>query len=176
MATELNQKSLDKLTTLVKKSPGNSEHWYSEQSGIEMSQILRYLIKAELQADPSLKIAPNGKAIAKARGEGIRWPRIAGRTGMSESKCKELFTAETGVDARMSYTGRGRDFSGTQPTKTGSSGRRGAKAAGRPAGTSGRRSGVKVGAPAGRRGAAAAAKPAGRRGTRSSATRTADPK
>lgn len=172
MATELNTKLLDKLTGIVKKSPGNSETFYVEASGIPQGQILRYLVLAELKADPSLKIPANGKAIAKARANGVRWPRIAARTGISESKCKELFEAETGTNARDSYTGRGRNFAGTKATTTGGgSGRRGAAA--KPAaksGVSGRRTGVKV--VAGRRGAAAkpAAKPvAGRRGTRSGA-------
>lgn len=174
MATEIDQKKVDKLAEIVKKNPGNSETFYVEKSGIARNQILRYLVLAELKADPSLKIPATGKSIAKARAEGVRWPRIAARAGVSEAKAKELFTAETGTDPRESYTGRGRNFSGTpsaaKPKGTGTSGRRGA--AGKPAtpakpkGTSGRR---------GAAGKPATSKPAGRRSSRAGAS-APDPK
>lgn len=147
MAKEIDQKQVEKLAKIVKSNPGESERFYAEKSGIAMGQILRYLVLAELVADPSLKIPSTGKAIAKARNEGVRWPRIAARAGLSESKAKELFEAETGTSARDSYSGRGRNFSGTPSTaKTATSGRRGTSksttAASR--GTSGRRGTAKT--------------------------------
>jgi hypothetical protein len=174
MANEVDQKLVTKLAGIVKKEPGNSERFYSEKSGIPMGQILRYLVLAEIEADPKLKIPATGAAIKKARESGLRWPRIAARAGVSEAKAKSLFEEHTGQNARDSYTGRGRNWSGTASSngnKSSSSGRRGATGA-KPA-ASGRRSGA----------AARGSKPApasrtatrGTRGTRASAKKVADP-
>lgn len=175
MATEIDARTVTKLANLVKKEPGNSERYYAEKSGIPMGQILRYLVRAELEADPSLKIPATAAAITKARDtDGLRWPRIAFRAGISESAAQELYEQKNGNgSATKSYTGRGRKHDGSAMTATsGSSGRRsGAKAkTATKTGTSGRRgaaSAKKTAAPAGR----------GRRGTRSSAkSGAADPK
>lgn len=171
MANEIDQKKVDKLAEIVKKNPGNSETFYVEKSGIPRNQILRYLVLAELKADPSLKIPATGKAIAKAREQGVRWPRIAARAGVSEAKAKELFQAETGKDPRESYTGRGRNWAGTPAASGATSGRRGStkKTTASSTGTSGRRGAAKKTAAA-----STAGRGAGRRGTRSSAA--SDPK
>lgn len=179
MAKEINQKAVEALAKIVKSNPGNSEKFYSDKSGIPMGQILRHLVLAELIADPSLKIPATGVSIEKARNAGVRWPRIAARAGITESRAKELFEEKTGTAARESYTGRGRNFAGTAPAKgAGTSGRRGAAGNKKPAGTSGRRGAAaqKTGVnPVARRGAKPGPKPAGRRGTRSSA-KASDPK
>jgi hypothetical protein len=170
MAKEIDTTLVTKLAGIVKKEPGNSERFYSEKSGIPMGQILRYLVLAELQADPSLKIPATGNAIVKAREEGLRWPRIAGRAGISETEAKRLYEEKSGKSAGDSYSGRGRKTNG-MTASAGTSGRRGATATKKSTaktGTSGRRGGAKkTAAPVGR----------GRRGTRSSAkSGTADPK
>lgn len=168
MASSINQKWVDALAKQVKATPGNSEKFYSDKCGIPMNQTLRHLVLAELQADPSLKIPATGKGIVKARNEGLRWPRIAARTGLSETKAKELFEAESGTSASESYTGRGRNWSGTAssaPKRGGGT----TKAAN--TGTSGRRGAAGKAQPA-KRGAAAVA---GKRGTRAAA-KAADPK
>jgi hypothetical protein len=181
MATEINPATVSKLAKIVKANPGNSEKFYSDKSGIAMGQILRHLVLAELEADPSLKMPATGPAIKKAREAGVRWPRIAARTGLSESAAKELFESHTGLSARDSYTGRGRNFSGTAASPKaaksgvkvqagrGTSGRRGAAAAKTGTASSGRR-----GAVAGGRSGAKASGPI-KRGTRASAKQP-DPK
>jgi hypothetical protein len=173
MAKELQQSLLNKLVTVLKKKDGfgQSETFYVNATGIERSQIGRYLYQAELLADPSVKIPATTKAIVAARNQGVRWPRIAVRAGISESAAKELFEA-SGTAAADSYTGRGRK---TFESSGATSGRRGAGS---------KKTGVKVTAAASgrRRGAGAKNKsqaaPASRRGrgTRSSARAGADPK
>jgi hypothetical protein len=82
MAKELQQSLLNKLVTVLKKKDGfgQSETFYVNATGIERSQIGRYLYQAELLADPSVKIP---------------------------ATTKELFEA-SGTAAADSYTGRGR--------------------------------------------------------------------
>jgi hypothetical protein len=164
---------MTKLVAEVKKNPGESERYYSEKCGIDMALIGRSLWAAEVQADPSLKIAATPASVAKAADKGtLRWPRIAAYAGISVGQSKALYEQHTGKAAPSNLTSRGRQFDGVTPQKrTGSSGRRGAAAA-KPSGTSGRRGAAKP--TTAKRGAAkpAAGKPAGRRGTRAGA----DPK
>lgn len=172
MATEINTKWVDKLATEVKRAPGNSERYYSEKCGVPMNQILRHLVLAELKANPSLKIAATGPAVVKARNAGLRWPRIAAYAGITEGRAKQLYEEQTGGSARDSYTGRGRNWSGTAPTG-GTGGKRGAKKTGVQhvaRGTSGRRGAAAGKAQPQKRGAAA------KRGTRAAARAAANPK
>jgi hypothetical protein len=165
MATSsVTDKQYRALVAELKKHPGNSERHYAETTGIALPQIGSVLYKAELEADPSLKIAKTAKAVAQARSKGLRWPRIAAYSGLSQAKVKELYTEATGEDPSKSWTGRGRRFDGEgKPAKTGSSGRRGAAAKKQGnTGTSGRRGA----AASGKRGAQATR---GRRGQRAGA-------
>lgn len=167
---EFDSKKFDKLVTFVKKEGvGNySETAACNATGIERSQILRYLVKAELAADPKLKVPATATGILKAKKSGLRWPRVAAYAGISESEAKKLF-AEAGGSAEDAYSGRGRPTGSVGVKHT--SGRRGAKTKSAPAATSGRRG-------ASKRSSKAEAAPAtrgstrGRRGTRASA----DPK
>jgi hypothetical protein len=175
MAKEITDKQ---VIDLLKKHPGESMQFYATKLGIQLGAVGAIVWRLEPQADASLKFNGTPAAIVAARDkEGMRWERIAARTGKTISEVKKLYSEKSGVDASQSYTGRGRNFSGTASSAkpsatagakrgaTGTSGRRaaGAKpaAAGKPAGS-------------GRRGATAAAKPAAgaKRGTRASA----DPK
>jgi len=157
----------NKLVALIKKNGGESERWYSEQTGIEMSMIGRAMWQAELTADPSLKIAATPAAIYKAASSGnFRWPRIAVYAGVSVGQAKALYEQAGHGSAPSNLTARGRQFDGvTTVKKTGGSGRRGAAAKAQPSGTSGRRGAAKTeptkrgGRPAGRRGTRAGANP-----------------
>lgn len=167
MATEINNKWVDKLAVEVKRAPGNSERYYSEKCSVPMSQILRHLVLAELKANPSLKIPATGAAVKKARDNGLRWPRIAAYAGISEGKAKALYEEHTGTSARESYTGRGRNWSGTTPNGN-TGGKRGAKSGVKvTTGTSGRR-GAAAKAQTATRGAAT--KRGAKRGTRAGAS------
>lgn len=144
MAKEVTDAQFNKLVAEVKKNPGQSERHYSEASGIASGQIGPALWRAEPVADPSLKIKATGAAIVNAREKlGLRWPRIAARTGLSVTEVKSKFEEHSGKSASESYSGRGRNFSnGGGTTKSSGSGRK--TGAGRKAGTSGRRAAAKT--------------------------------
>lgn len=65
----------------------------------------------ELKRDPSLAIAPEPAAVVKARDEGgLRWERVAAYAGIKESAARKLYEEGSGKSARLSHTGRGRNF------------------------------------------------------------------
>jgi hypothetical protein len=174
---EVSDKQYNKLVEIVKKNPGNSERWYSEQSGIPMNAIGKTLFEAEVEADPSLAInaTPAGVTAAVKKGN-LRWPRIAAYAGVSVGAAKKLYEQHTGEKAPSNITARGRQFNGTGGGKPASGKKDGVQVTQR--GTSGRRQAAAQPAASGRgrgRQAAQTAAPAGRgrRGTRAGA---ADPK
>jgi hypothetical protein len=88
--------------------------------------------RLEPEAVPRLKFKANKASIVKARKDGVRWERIASRTGMSVSEVQRI----GGDEAAEAYTGRGRKGNGSS-TKKAASGRR--KAQSQAKATSGRR-------------------------------------
>lgn len=160
MAAEVTAGQRAKLVKLLKDSPGNSERWYADATGIPQGSIGSVLYACELEADPKLKVPATANGVLAARKKGLRWPRIAAYSGLTVGAVKKLIE-ESGADPNSAelYTGRGRkvfEGTGVQPV---ASGKRGAKpAAGPKPGTSGRRGA-----------AAATAKPAGTSGRRGAA-------
>lgn len=184
MATEINSKAYAKLVSLVKKDGLNddetralySERHYADESGIPMGQIGKALYMAEVDAFPKLKIKATPAAIANARDkQGIRWPRIAARTGESVSQVQKMYEGHTGKSAADSYTGRGRKFNGASAPASRASGKAAPKNGRRKAaGTSGRRAKATEKAKATGRGRGRkAAAPAGRGRNRTRADRAA---
>lgn len=176
MAEFEQHKNFKALVAEVKKSPGNSERYYSDKCKIPMNEIGKQLYHAEVEADPKLKIAATGASIARAAKAGnLRWPRIAAYAGITLGQAKKLYEEHTGEVAPSNLTNRGRRFDGTAPAaKSGASGRRTTAKKEKDAGTSGRRRGRPPGsksktAPAAKRGAAKRGAVAGRRGTRAGA-------
>jgi hypothetical protein len=180
MAKEIDAKAYKTLVNEIKKDlkqgegkAVRSERELSEASGVPMSQIGKGIYLAEVEADPSLKIPATGKAIVKAKHDGMRWPRIAVRTGLSVGKVQALYEDATGNSAAEApYSGRGRKVNG----ENGSAPRtRGTKTKSAPAtsrGTSGRRRSSAKATPApATRGATRRT-----RGTRASAKAAANPK
>jgi hypothetical protein len=164
-------KEFKALVTEVKKNPGNSERHYSEVSGIPMGQIGKALYKAEVEANPSLKIAPTGKAIVAAVKKGtLRWPRIAAYAGISVGEARKLYEAEAGHAAPSNVTGRGRPHDGTARSTSRGGSKTKTSGTSKKAGTSGRRSSKTKSASSGSKTKTVGR---GRRGTRASA---ADPK
>lgn len=151
----------DKVVKLLKQHPDQSMQFYADKLGIALGAVGAYVYRLEPVANPKLKIPATEASITKARNDqGMRWERIAARTGLSVAEVKRRFKG----DPNKSYSGRGRNFSGTaSKTKPAASGNKGGGK-----GTSGRRaaSGGK-GAQAGR----------GRARTRAEAlARSGDPK
>jgi hypothetical protein len=163
MAKEVNR---DKLVELLKKNPEEPESFYADKLGVSRTIIGPAIWACEPIANPKLKFAANKANIVKARKDGIRWERIAARTGESVAEVKRI----GGAEAAKIYTGRGRPV-GDGATSGGSktSGGRAGGRAGR--GTSGRRAAASGNSGSGK-------KPAGRR-NRTRADRAAasgDPK
>lgn len=139
----------DKVLKLLKQHPDQSMQFYADKLGIALGAVGAYVYRLEPVANPKLKIPATEASITKARdNEGMRWERIAARTGLSVAEVKRRYKG----DPNKSYTGRGRNFSGTASTKKattankggggkGTSGRRaasGAKSGGKPAAGRGR--------------------------------------
>jgi len=149
------------IVDFIKKNPDLSIAEYARKLKLPAGSAGPIIWRLEPVAISSLKIPGTGASIAKARDtDGLRWERIAARTGKSIAEVKRLYTEKTGRQPEQSYTGRGRDFSkggatkssgGTRTTR-GQSGRRQSSAKAN-TGTSGRRqaSGKKSGRAAGRR-------------------------
>lgn len=87
----------------------------AQQLKVSSSIMAGLYYKLEPVADPKLKFSGTAKQIASAREEGLRWERIAARTGKSVTECQNLFKEATGKDYKSSYSGRGRRFDGSAP-------------------------------------------------------------
>lgn len=156
MATGISQ---DKIVKALKKH-GTADKLPSMQKmadelGIALGAAGAIVWPVEPIAFPSLKFTGTPAAIVEARDKkGLRWERIAAYTGKSVSEVKKIYAEKTGNDPSASYTGRGRNFSGTTTTSgstrgTGRGAGRSGKAASKKTasagrGTSGRRAAAKT--------------------------------
>lgn len=84
------------------------------QLKVSSSVMAGLYYKLEPVVFPKLKFTATPKAIVAARTEGLRWERIAARTGKSVSEVQEMFEKAPGK--KPTYTGRGRRFDGSEPT------------------------------------------------------------
>jgi len=108
------------VVALIKK--GVSIPKAAEQLKVTSSLMAKMYYQLEPVADPSLKIEGTPKGVAKAivdgRNGGLRWERLAARSGKSVSEVKAIFEETTGIKAIESYSGRGRHFgNGAAPAK-----------------------------------------------------------
>ena len=154
--------SADKLPSV----PAVAKELGEDLSGSFVGQVY----EAEPKAYPELKVAATQKGVTDARKAGLRFERIAARSGLSVGEVRD-FAEKAGVGADF-YVGRGRKpgsngASASTAKSSGTSGRRGkAKSEnGEAKGTSGRR-GRKTGTASKK---TETAKPRGRRGTRAAA-------
>ena len=86
----------------------------AEAMGVHPSTMADAFYRLEPVADPSLVISGTksqvAKAIVRLRNSGIRWERLALRSGLSVKQVKAIFTETSGTDADSTYTGRGRHY------------------------------------------------------------------
>jgi hypothetical protein len=144
----------------IKKNPDESIAFYAKELGVAVGSLGPTIWRMEPVARPSLQFKGNKSEIVKARKNGMRWERIAARTGLSIAEAKRVGGKEADV-----YTGRGARFDGSKPASGATSGRRGGR--GQARATSGRRQAASngrktAGKPRARTRAEAAAKRAGR--------------
>jgi hypothetical protein len=130
-----------KLQQLLKKHPGESGTFYANELGIAVGKIAPLLYYNEPLADPSLKFSGTPAQIVNAReNDGLRWERIAARTGLSLAEVRRRYEEKTGNSYQKSYSGRGRRFDGSAPKSGGkTSTAKGRGGSGQKSGTSGRR-------------------------------------
>lgn len=151
MASELNY---DKLVKLVKSDKDITQGQAAQKLGLSIGQVpMMKFCAAQVAAGTYQKAPATGPSIKKLRdSEGNRWELIAARTGLGVAAVKTKYE-EAGGNVSSSYTGRGRNFSGTASTKKPSSRKpasRGGKPSGRkpagrkPAGTATNRRGGKA--------------------------------
>ena len=87
----------------------------AQQLKVSSSIMAGLYYKLEPVANPKLKFSGTAKQIVAAREEGLRWERIAARTGKSVSEVQALFEEASGQKYNKSYAGRGRRFDGSAP-------------------------------------------------------------
>lgn len=122
MATEVNA---SKLVGLIKK--GKTLPEAANEMGQPVAIIGPHYYRAEVEANPKLKFKATPTSVVRAHDvEGLRWDRIAARTGLSVSAVKEMYS-EKG-DLKNAYTGRGRKGGSTPAAGRGSSSRKTAAA------------------------------------------------
>lgn len=108
---------------VVKMLKGNSELKQSEVAqklGVSIGQVpMLAFCKAQVEAGVHSKSPKTPANIKKLRdNEGNRWELIAARTGLGVAAVKAAYE-EAGGDPSNSYTGRGRNFSGSTARTTG---------------------------------------------------------
>src|SRR5438477_13154355 len=110
----IDPKQLKEAVKIVKRLEGERADVakvIAEELGVKIPTAMTLYFTAELEIDPKLNIAGTPKAVKQARDTGVRWPRIAVRTGKSEAEVKKMYT-EAGGNVANSYTGRGRPPAG----------------------------------------------------------------
>ena len=111
MATKININD-----TAVKRhiKKGDSSAVAAAAMGIHPSTMADAYYRLEPVVDPTLVISGTPKQVAKQivklRNSGVRWERLAARSGLSYKAVKDVYTAESGVDADSTYTGKGRKY------------------------------------------------------------------
>lgn len=110
------------LQDLLREHPRESEKFYVERTGVPADKIGPLIWFNEPLADPSLRFEGTGTNIAEAREKGLRWERIAARTGKSIREVQEMFEEHTGQSYTTSYAGRGRRFDADESPRAASPG------------------------------------------------------
>ena len=90
----------------------------AEKHNMPVALVVDHAYVGEPLADPSLVIkgrndAELGKALRKGREAGLRWERLAARSGKTIAEVKKLVTA-AGLDPNASWTGKGRPPAGVE--------------------------------------------------------------
>jgi hypothetical protein len=83
----------------------------AEELEVAPSTIATAYYQAEINNDPSVEIKGSerqkAKGIVAQRKQGVRWRRLAVRSGLSEARVKEVWEEETGIPYNETWTGRG---------------------------------------------------------------------
>jgi len=96
---------------------GSNPGAFAKEHGITGGVAAAMFYRLEPVADPSLSVKTTaktlGKAVTKMRGEGLRWERIAARTGNTTKEVQDAWEAANGgASFKTSYSGKGARFEG----------------------------------------------------------------
>jgi len=104
--SDVNQRDVDRL-----QKQGLKLEEAADELGVAPSTIANAYYLAEVNNDPDLAIEGTERAIAKGivaqRKQGVRWVRLAARSGLSQARVKAIWEEETGIPANETWTGRG---------------------------------------------------------------------
>ena len=115
MAPSTEYKSLPSDAVIVKAiKQGQTHGAFAKEHSVSPGAASAAFYRLETTADPSLAIKATaktlGKAVVRARNDGLRWERIAARSGRTIKEVQEAWEGETGKPFTQSYSGRGRRF------------------------------------------------------------------
>lgn len=100
------QRDVDRL-----QKKGLSLEKAADELGVAPSSIATAYYLAEVNNDPDLEIKGTDRAKAKGivaqRKKGVRWVRLAVRSGLSQAKVKAIWEEETGIPYNETWTGKG---------------------------------------------------------------------
>lgn len=104
--SDVTQKDVDRL-----QKQDYSLEAAAEELGVAPSSIATAYYLAEVNNDPDLAIDGSDRAVAKGivaqRKQGVRWVRLAARSGLSQATVKKIWEEETGIPPNETWTGRG---------------------------------------------------------------------
>lgn len=123
----------DKVVKMLKANGELKQSQVAQKLGVTIGQVpMLSFCKAQVEAGVYSTAPKTGSSIKKLRdSEGNRWELIAARTGLGVAAVKAAYE-EAGGDTASSYTGRGRNFSGSTSgsgSKSSSSGKASSKKA-----------------------------------------------
>lgn len=105
--------NLFKLGYAIGGRGGTPRKRIAERVGFAPELVERLAWVSEPIADPSLRFDGTPGAIREARDGGLRWERIAARTGLSVSTVRARYAEASGKVSETTYAGRGRRFAET---------------------------------------------------------------
>lgn len=105
--------TVNEAKLLKSAKAGKTHSQAAADQGLTIGQLpMIQFCRAQVESGQFGKIPATKASVQKARKEGNRWELIAARSGLSVAKVKDLFGGEDA--AKKSYTGRGRNFSGSK--------------------------------------------------------------
>lgn len=137
----------EKIVALLKKDSEMTQGKVAQKLGVTVGQVPMLLFsKAQVEAGVYTKAPATQASVKKLRNEGNRWELIAARTNLSVAQVKQHAEA---AGVLNSYTGRGRNFNGSNKKSAPAAGRKtGGRQTAKPA--AGRKTGGRQTAGAGR--------------------------
>lgn len=112
MKAKFNTKLDPKVIAMI--NSGVSIPQAAKKLNVHPSTMADAYYRLEPVADPSLLITGSAKVVAKIivtlRNAGMRWERLAARSGKSVKDVRAIYSEHSGTKAETHYCGRGRHY------------------------------------------------------------------